>query len=243
MKSIIKKIIGSGAAAVLCMLLIVPGIVLAAGEKVPGNLPVIGTLKNGTETYYVVDHSKKVPDNVSFDYELVEGHYNGAIVTYITDKSHNVQLLYLADSAGNFTPYAVGRDSKIYPALEMKTEDGGDYVFVSAKAALSVPSELKDDAAAMEGAIYAVDQTGAAGFYNITEDSSLVAWAPRQAGISLTTILIIVGAVIIVAIIVLVIILIVRKRKNAVPSNEYEEEDEDGEDEDLDIEFIDVNNK
>lgn len=204
-------------------------------ETVSGNAIMTINAPSG-ETLYVVDHNSMLPEKVNWQYKLSQGVYNGEGVTYLTDASDNVQILYLADDAGNGYPYAI-KDDKAYPVSMIIARDGREYIYVSAAAAKRLPETVSDNTA-LDGIIYAIDSDGVGDFYRLGINNELYplhndsASDNDAAGVLSSNNIIIIAAVVVIFIISQVILIRLIRRK-----------DEDVEDEieilDLDDEYLD----
>ena len=77
---------------------------------IDSDIPVCGVvdMEDGGR-YYIVDHSKYIPEIIDWEHSTVEDEYGNIDYTFITNKGNEIRILYLMDANENFTMYAYSK--------------------------------------------------------------------------------------------------------------------------------------
>ncbi|MCR5848963.1 MAG: ABC transporter permease [Lachnospiraceae bacterium] len=141
--------------------------------------PVIGSIKKGDETLYVVDMADYTPDINIWDYKLITDLYMGVDMTYITDNAMNVRVIPAMDSNGKYTILAYNTgNGEIYPIKDITVGgiDGKRFFLMSIKACQNIPQNISEEDIGTETIFYAIDHNGEGDFYRFTADGELEKW-------------------------------------------------------------------
>ena len=135
------------------------------------SVPLCGVVDiNGVGRYYIVDHSEYIPEVAVWDYEIVKDKYGGATYTFLTNKTHDVRILYLMDGNEEFHMYAYAKEAQaLYPCLEKVVEGQNSYV-MSSNVCTSWPEDLTLDYVKQNNVCYVMNQNGECGFYKYVDD-------------------------------------------------------------------------
>lgn len=136
---------------------------------------VVGTIEVGDGELYIIDIESCSPDEPFFEYTLITEKYKGEDLTFATDSSQNVRILYTVseDKEGFFYAYSPEKDM-FYPVSRIWSNDGEYYYAISVNACVSNPDYVTDEAVDSEKIFYAVDESGDGGYYSYTSDGSLI---------------------------------------------------------------------
>lgn len=126
-------------------------------------------MDNG-EKYYIVDHSKYVPDIVTWEYNTVKDKYGEATYTFLTNELNELRILYLMDENGNFHMYAYSKEMQaLYPCMEKEIDGQMAYV-MSANVCEIWPEDLTLDYVKQNNVCYVLLSNGECGFYKYVDD-------------------------------------------------------------------------
>ncbi len=141
--------------------------------------PVIGSIKKGDDTLYVVDMADYTPELNIWDYKLITDSYMGVDMTYISDREMNVRVIPAMDSNGKYTILAYNTgNGELYPIKDITVGgiDGKRYFLMSLKACQNIPSNINEEEMESETIFYAIDHNGEGDFYRFTADGELEKW-------------------------------------------------------------------
>lgn len=147
---------------------------------VESSVPLCGVVDiEGAGRYYIVDHSRYVPDIVEWDYDIIKDKYENVTYSFLTNKSRDVRILYLMDSVGNFHMYAYGKNTQaLYPCKE-RTIDGQKCYVLSANVCTSWPEDLTLDYIKQNNVCYVMKPDGECDFYKYT-NNEFVKWTEED---------------------------------------------------------------
>jgi len=151
-------------------------------EELNAAVPVLFTIKAGDgKTYAVVDHARYVPDMAVWKYHVAEGFFMTQEVSFLTNTTESIQMLYLMDANGGFCPYVYSEEGGLlYPCYEME-RDGSIFYYMSPHASREWPEELTLERIEKEYIIYGMDLDGNGAFYHFDIEHNLVEWIPEKA--------------------------------------------------------------
>lgn len=155
------------------------------------DVPLLGMIEAEEGKWlYLADHAQYVPETADWDYRIVTEEYGEEKISFLTNESGTIRLLYLMDAAENFEPYAyvdgAGQSGAVhvlsgslYPCREAE-KDGQKYLILSAYACGEWREELTITVVREENVFYAMDRQGGGGFYRQTADGEIVEWNPEN---------------------------------------------------------------
>ena len=144
---------------------------------IDSDIPVCGVIdvEDGVK-YYIVDHSKYIPEIVDWEYSTVEDEYEKVKYTFLTNKTSEVRVLYLMDENESFNMYAYSKANEcLYPCVEV-VMDAQKYYIMSSNVCYNWPDELTLDLVKRENICYGLDMDGSSGFYKY-KDGELTSWS------------------------------------------------------------------
>ena len=147
---------------------------------IASNIPLCGVVDVDEHTrYYIVDLDRYIPEEVSWDYELVEDKYEDTEYTFLTNKANEVRLLYMIDAEESFVMYAYSKEkASLYPCVE-EDIDGETYYVMSANVCVSWPEDLTLDYVKKANVCYVMSSDGTCGFYRY-EGGSFIPWSEED---------------------------------------------------------------
>ncbi len=209
------------------------------------DIPLCGIVDlAGGKRYYIVDHSRFVPDEVDWKWETIQDVYETAKYTFLTNAARDIRLIYMMDSDEKFVLYAYSNTKKAFYPCKTVESDGKKYYVMSANACDNWAEELTLDYVKRENICYVMNTEGVCGFYKY-DDGNLERWTEGEGQAYLDEQMelfyeILVGAVTFTIAIVLGIV-ISNHRKQTKKRKKEEEEHKASKSEDFSIEFINVN--
>ena len=139
--------------------------------------PIIGRVENEYgKPLYIIDHSKYVPDAVTWDHLIVRGKYQNDQVRYISDQDKNVKILYLLSIDEKFTPFAFTDDFKAYPVMTCTDKAGNEYLCTSILACAELDAGLFANEETASSVLYAIDSSGHGSFLKLSSGGVLIPW-------------------------------------------------------------------
>ncbi len=147
---------------------------------IDSKIPLCGVVDiNGVGRYYVVDHSKYIPEDVEWDYEVIKDKYESVTYTFLTNKTRDVRILYLMDVDGKFYMYAYSKEAQaLYPCKE-EIIDGQKCYVMSASICTSWPEDLTLDYVKQNNVCYVMNQKGECDFYKYVDDE-FIKWSEED---------------------------------------------------------------
>ncbi len=144
------------------------------------DIPLCGVVDIDANTrYYVVDHKKYVPTDVSWNYTKVADKYKGATYTFLSNPGNEVRALYLVDASGELHMYAYSKETgMLYPCVEKMMAGEKCYV-MSANVCVKWPDELTLDYVKQEAVCYVMTHEGECGFYKY-DDGEFTLWSEED---------------------------------------------------------------
>lgn len=147
---------------------------------IASDIPLCGVVDVNEHTrYYIVDLDRYVPEEVSWDYVLVEDKYEDTEYTFLTNKANEVRLLYMIDAEESFVMYAYSKEkASLYPCVKEEI-DGENYYVMSANVCVSWPEDLTLDYVKKANVCYVMSSDGTCGFYRY-EGGSFIPWSEED---------------------------------------------------------------
>lgn len=214
--------------------------------EVDSTVPLCGVVDiNGAGRYYIVDHSKYIPEDVEWDYEIVKDKYGNVTYTFLTNKTHDVRILYLMDSNGEFHMYAYAKDAQaLYPCKE-ETIDGQKNYVMSASICTSWPEDLTLDYVKQNNVCYVMNQKGECDFYKYIDDE-FTKWSEEDGKAFLDGQMkifyyILMATAVVIIIVIVWICIASHNSQDAKMARDKRRGKNVDESDDTDIEFIDIN--
>lgn len=173
-------------------------------EELDTDIPLLGKTQIEEQNYYIVDLKEYQAEEIDWDYQLVDGIYQGTKVTWLADGDKTVKFLYLLDEQEKLSLYAYSEEKdQLYLCNEVISE-GEKYYFMSPYVCQKWPSNLTLDLIQQKSIVYAMDLNGKCGFYKMLAGNRLVEWDNQEGEDSLhkqnvTLIIIFTAAVVIMA--------------------------------------------
>lgn len=173
-------------------------------EELDTDIPLLGKTQIEEQNYYIVDLKEYQAEEIDWDYQLVDGIYQGTKVTWLSDGDKTVKFLYLLDEQEKLSLYAYSEEKdQLYLCNEVISE-GEKYYFMSPYVCQKWPSNLTLDLIQQKSIVYAMDLNGKCGFYKMLAGNRLVEWDNQEGEDSLhkqnvTLIIIFTAAVVIMA--------------------------------------------
>ena len=208
------------------------------------DIPIAGVVDGvDSQNYYIVDHSRYIPEIVDFEYKTVSDVYDSVRYTFISNVDNEVKLVYMIDKEGDFAIYSYSKSKKAFYPCEIIEDNGAKYYIMSANSCDSWADELTLDYVKKENICYAMTSDGECGFYKYA-DGSLTLWTEDEGKAFLDKQMALFYWILIVAVVVMsvVIALIIisghkkQKRRNNRRNKNFKISD----DSKFEIEFIDV---
>lgn len=144
---------------------------------IDSDIPVCGVvdMEDGGR-YYIVDHSKYIPEIIDWEHSTVEDEYGNIDYTFMTNKGNEIRILYLMDANENFTMYAYSKEKEcLYPCVEV-ISDEHKYYIMSSNVCINWPKELTLDLVKSENICYGLSADGTCSFYKY-KDGVLTLWS------------------------------------------------------------------
>ena len=211
------------------------------------DIPIAGVVDGADgQKYYIVDHSRYIPEIVDYEYKLVNDVYDSATYTFISNADNDVKLVYMIDKDANFILYSYSKSKKAFYPCETVEDDGIKYYIMSANSCDNWAEELTLDYVKKEKICYAMTTDGVCGFYKYN-DGSMTLWTEDEGQAFLDKQMalfygILVVAVVVIAVIIVIIVISGHKRNKKLNKQKNKHIDIDA-DSKFDIEFIDVEAK
>lgn len=208
---------------------------------IESDVPLCGVVDLDEDTrYYIVDHSRYIPENVTWEYSLVEDKYEETTYTFLTNKSNEVRMLYLMDAKGNFELFAYSKEKASLYRCAQENSDGDKFYVMSANVCVNWPEDLTLDYVKQANVCYVMKDDGTCGFY-IYDEGDFTEWNEEDGKAFVEgqmqvfyVILIIAGVLVALTV---AVIGVGAYRKRVAEKKEQKENADNTEDE---IEFIDV---
>ena len=204
------------------------------------DIPICGIVDNAEgKRYYIVDHSKYVPELVDYEYKLVTDVYDSMRYTFISNIDNDVKLVYMIDKEGEFSLYSYSKSNKAFYPCELVEYDGKNFYIMSANSCDNWAEELSLDYVKKENICYAFASDGTCDFYKYN-DGKLTLWTEDEGQAFLDNQMalfywILMGAGAVMAVICVPIIIGGhKKQKNKSKNGRSSHQDK------IEIEFIDV---
>ena len=215
---------------------------------VDSSVPLCGIVDiNGEDRFYIVDHSKYVPDGVEWDYEIVKDKYENVTYTFLANKTHDVRILYLMDSNGEFHMYAYAKEAQVlYPCKE-ETIDGQSCYVMSVSICTNWPKDLTLDYVKQNNVCYVMKTNGECDFYKY-EDDTFIKWSEEDGkafidGQMKIFYYILMGTIVLIVVVVAGVYLIHYNSQDARKARLRRREKAEETSEIKDIEVIEINKK
>ena len=152
---------------------------------IDSDLPILAAVDVGDgRLRYVVDHEKYIPNTAVWSYQTMQGTCFGCQVTFLTNRTGTVKILYLMDQiivdgiliAESFQPYAYSMENGLLYSCRETESNGQAYIYMSAYACSEWPEELTLKAITEEHVFLAMDMEGKTGFFQFEQNNHLVPW-------------------------------------------------------------------
>lgn len=131
------------------------------------------------DKYYIVDHSKYIPEIATWEYITINDKYGEATYTFLTNESKEIRLLYLMDREGCFYMYAYSKEMQaLYPCKE-EVIDGQNAYIMSANVSVSWPEDLTLDYVKQNNVCYVMKTNGECDFYKYI-DGEFTRWSEED---------------------------------------------------------------
>lgn len=208
------------------------------------DIPIVGVVDVADDKrYYIIDHSRYIPDIVDYEYRTVNDVYESVKYTFISNAENNVKIIYMVDKEGDFVMYTYSKTKKAFYPCEIVEDNGKKYYIMSANSCDNWAEELTLDYVKKENICYAMTQDGICGFYKYN-DGSLTLWTEDEGQafldkqMALFCWILIIAVVVIALIITLIVIGAYKKQKKRDKNRKKIDKtiDENA----FEIEFIDV---
>lgn len=176
------------------------------------NIPISGVVDGEDgKTYYIIDHSRYIPEIVDYEYRTVTDVYDSVKYTFISNINNDVKLVYMVDKNGDFYLYSYSKANKVFYPCEVVEDNGVRYYVMSVNSCDSWAEELTLDYVKKENICYAMTTDGVCGFYKYDE-GSLTLWIEEEGQAYLDNQMaffywILIAIVIVMGIIIMVIVL------------------------------------
>ena len=147
---------------------------------IDSDIPLSGVvdMEDG-DIYYIVDHSKYIPDIATWEHTTINDKYGEAIYTFLTNESKEIRLLYLMDREGCFHMYAYSKEMQaLYPCKE-EVIDGQNAYIMSANVSVSWPEDLTLDYVKQNNVCYVMKANGECDFYKYI-DGEFTRWSEED---------------------------------------------------------------
>ncbi len=140
------------------------------------DIPLCGVVDFDENTrYYIVDHSRYIPESATWEYTLVQDKYENVTYTFLTNKSNEVRILYLMDKEGTFTMCAYcAEKASLYTCIE-DSSNGEEFYVMSANVCVNWPEDLTLDYVKQANVCYVMKSDGTCGFY-IYDEGEFTEW-------------------------------------------------------------------
>lgn len=149
-------------------------------EELDTDIPLLGKTQIEEQNYYIVDLKEYQAEEIDWDYQLVDGIYQGTKVTWLSDGDKTVKFLYLLDEQEKLSLYAYSEEKdQLYLCNEVISE-GEKYYFMSPYVCQKWPSNLTLDLIQQKSIVYAMDLNGKCGFYKMLAGNRLVEWDNQE---------------------------------------------------------------
>lgn len=147
---------------------------------IDSDIPLSGVvdMEDG-DKYYIVDHSKYIPEIATWEYTTINDKYGEATYTFLTNESKEIRLLYLIDREGHFYMYAYSKEMQaLYPCKE-EVIDGQEAYIMSANVSVSWPEDLTLDYVKQNNVCYVMKANGECDFYKYI-DGEFTRWSEED---------------------------------------------------------------
>lgn len=147
---------------------------------IDSDIPLSGVvdMEDG-DKYYIVDHSKYIPEIATWEYTTINDKYGEATYTFLTNESKEIRLLYLMDREGCFYMYAYSKEMQaLYPCKE-EVIDGQNAYIMSANVCVSWPEDLTLDYVKQNNVCYVMKANGECDFYKYI-DGEFTRWSEED---------------------------------------------------------------
>lgn len=199
-------------------------------ETFSTDIPLAGETVLEDTTYYIVDTSAYIPNQIDWVYETVNGIFEEKNVTWLTNQEGTVRFLYLMDEEERFSLYAYSESTNLLYPCNTVVMNGTKYYFMSPSVCEEWPAELTLETVRSEFIVYAMDLSGRGGFYKLSTGNELVEWDPDEGKKSIyeqtVKLLIILAAALVIIAIAIIVVVYLDKAKNRKRSLASEEEEE-----------------
>lgn len=149
-------------------------------EEIDTEIPLTGETQVEGQNLYIVDLKKYQPEKIDWEYQLINGTYQGMEVTWLGNKGGGIKLLYLMDGQENFSLYAYSEEKEqLYLCSKIKSENKMYYV-MSPYVCREWPGELTLDLIQQKSIVYAMDTKGQCGFYKMLAGNRLIPWDNQE---------------------------------------------------------------
>lgn len=147
---------------------------------VDSEIPLNGVVDMGDgEKYYIVDHSKYIPEIAVWEHTTITDRYGEATYTFLTNESKELRILYLMDGEGNFYMYAYSKEMQaLYPCRE-EVIDGQNAYIMSANVCVNWPEDLTLDYVKQNNVCYVMKTNGECDFYKYI-DGEFTRWSEED---------------------------------------------------------------
>lgn len=173
-------------------------------ERLDTDIPLSGKTQIEEQDLYIVDLKEYQPEQTEWEYQLIDGTYQGMEVTWLGNKGGGIKLLYLMDGQENLSLYAYSEEKEQLYLCSKITSEGETYYVMSPYVCREWPGELTLDLIQQKSIVYAMDTKGQCGFYKMLAGNRLIPWDNQEGEDSLhkqnvTLIIIFTAAVVIMA--------------------------------------------
>ena len=148
-----------------------------AAERMELDIPVIGSItKDDGSLLYVIDLADYEPVIELWDYRVVTAGYGEQNLTFLTDSGRNIRVILTMDERKDFYLFAYREENQSFYPVNKLVYNGGAYYFMSPSACITIPEGLTGELLSDNTIFYAVNTSGAGGFYRRTSDGVLEEW-------------------------------------------------------------------
>ena len=148
-----------------------------AAERMELDIPVIGSItKDDGSLLYVIDLADYEPVIELWDYRVVTAGYGEQNLTFLTDSGRNIRVILTMDERKDFYLFAYREENQSFYPVNKLVYNGVTYYFMSPSACIAIPEGLTGELLSDNTIFYAVNTSGAGGFYRRTSDGVLEEW-------------------------------------------------------------------